>query len=62
MPLWISTRAKAFMGAVVAGLLATIFATVKSQFGFEVPADIQIPILAVVTGLFVHQTTNTPKP
>ncbi len=61
---WILQRAKAFVGALVAGMIPVVIAAFESAVGFEIPADIKSWIMITVgglaTGWAVYQVPNKP--
>lgn len=55
---WILQRAKAVMGFAIPAVTGAIIKSVEQGFGFDIPADVELGIIAFLTGLFVHQTPN----
>jgi hypothetical protein len=55
---WFLQRLKAFAAVVTPLIVAAIIKGVEQASGFDVPNDLEVTIIAAVTGLVVHQTPN----
>lgn len=57
---WILQRAKAFASVLAVGIVPVLITAAESASGFDIPASWEAWLLALVTGLVVHQTPNKP--
>jgi hypothetical protein len=57
---WFLERLKAFAAVVTPLITAAILKGVEQATGFDIPNDLELTIIAGVTGVVVHQTPNKP--
>lgn len=55
---WILERMKAFAAVVTPLITAAVLKGIEAASGFDIPNDLELTIIAGVTGLVVHQTPN----
>lgn len=59
---WFLERLKAFAAVVTPLITAAVLKGVEQASGFDIPNDLEVTIIAAVTGLVVHQTPNKTAP
>ena len=55
---WILERAKAFVAAIVTGMVPVIISAAETASGFDVPATWEATILSFVAGYLVYLVPN----
>lgn len=55
---WFLQRLKAFVAVATPLVTAALLKGVEQAGGFDIPNDVELTIIAAVTGLVVHQVPN----
>lgn len=55
---WLLARAKAFTAVAAVPIVAAVIKGLEVAIGFDVPAEIEVLIVATITGGFVYQVPN----